>query len=146
MQPEIAVNFATVIVCVVASMPVGFLWFGPVFGKAWARHMGMEDMEEPGGGAMAKSLALYALGSLLIAVVLAHNIEAWQPSTWGAGVDDAASVYALNAALWTWIGFFVPLQIGRVAWEGRRWGLVVINSRFDLVRLLLFSTILSYWQ
>jgi len=34
-------------------------------------------MEEPGGAAMAKSMALYTLGSFLIATVLAHNIEAW---------------------------------------------------------------------
>ncbi len=146
MQPEITVNFAAIIVCVVAAMPVGFLWFGPVFGAAWARHMGMEGMESPGGAAMAKSMALFALGSFLIATVLAHNIEAWQPSTWGVGTDDVPSVYALNSALWTWLGFFLPLQIGRVAWEGKKWGLVLINSSFDLVRLLIFATILSYWQ
>ena len=55
-------------------------------------------------------------------------------------------MYALNSALWTWLGFFLPLQIERVAWERRKWGLVVINSSFDLVRLLIFSFILSYWQ
>ena len=77
MQPEINVNFATIIVCVVAAMPVGFLWFGPLFGKAWVRHMGLERMEESGDAAMGKSMALYALGSFLIATVLAHNIEAW---------------------------------------------------------------------
>ena len=55
-------------------------------------------------------------------------------------------MYGLNAAVWTWIGFFVPLQIGRVAWEKRGWGLVAINSSFDLVRLLIFGMILAYWQ
>ena len=60
-------------------------------------------------------------------------------------MDDVPSVYALNSALWTWLGFFLPLQIERVAWQ-RKWGLVVINSSFDLVRLLIFSFILSYWQ
>ena len=44
------------------------------------------------------------------------------------------------------VGFFLPLQIGRVAWEQRRWGLVAINGAFDLVRLRLFATILSYWR
>ncbi|MEC8992355.1 MAG: hypothetical protein VX656_14015 [Candidatus Latescibacterota bacterium] len=61
-------------------------------------------------------------------------------------MDDVPSVYALNSALWTWLGFFLPLQIERVAWEQRKWGLVVINSSFDLVRRLIFSFILSYWQ
>ena len=88
MQPEFSINFLAVLVCVVVAMPVGFLWFGPLFGKAWAKHMGFEDMEPPGGGAMAKSMGLYALGSLLIAFVLAHSIIVWQPQTWGAGENQ----------------------------------------------------------
>ncbi|MBT8400283.1 MAG: DUF1761 domain-containing protein [Rhodothermia bacterium] len=145
-MPEITVNYLAIIVCVVVAMPIGFLWFGPLLGKPWARHMGMEDMEQPGGAEMTKSMALFALGNFLIALVLAHSIEAWQPSTWNYGPDGSPAGYALNAAIWTWIGFFVPLQIGRVAWEKKKWGLVLINSSFDLVRLLVFGFILAYWQ
>ena len=144
MQPEILVNHLAVVVCVAVAMPLGYLWYGPIFGKAWASQMGMDHEEQPEG--MAKSLILYAVGAFLIAFVLAHSIEAWQPTTWGAGEDSAPWVYGLNTAVWTWIGFFVPLQIGRVAWEKRGWGLVAINSSFDLVRLLIFGMILSYWQ
>jgi hypothetical protein len=144
MQPEIVVNYLAVLACVVGAMPVGFLWFGPVFGKAWARHMGFENMEPPGGAAMVKSMGLYLLGSLLIAFVLAHSIEVWRPSTWSVGEDQPDWVYALNGAGWTWLGFFLPLQMGRVAWEFKRWGLVAINASFDLTRLLLFGFILAY--
>jgi hypothetical protein len=146
MQPQIAVNYLAVIVCVLVAMPVGFLWFGPLFGKAWAKQMGMENMQPPGGGAMAKSMVIYALGSLLIAFVLAHSIAVWRPSTWNAGEDQAAWVYGLNGAFWTWLGFFLPLQMGRVAWEQKGWPLVGINASFDLTRLLIFSMILAYWR
>lgn len=145
-MPEISVNYLAVVVCVVVAMPIGFLWFGPLFGKPWARHMGMEDMEQPGGTQMTKSMALFAVGNFLIALVLAHSIEAWQPSTWNYGPDGSPAGYALNASLWTWIGFFVPMQIGRVAWEQKKWGLVLINTSFDLVRLLVFGFILAFWQ
>ena len=91
-------------------------------------------------------MALYAVGNLLIAWVLAHRLDAWRPSVWGAGPDEAWWLYAANGALWTWIGLFLPLQIGRVAWEQQRWGLVAINGGFDLVRQLLFAGILSYWR
>ena len=74
MQPEISVNYLAVAVCVLVAMPVGFLWFGPLFGKAWAKHMGMEDMEQPDGAAMTKSMVIYAFGSLLIAFVLTHRL------------------------------------------------------------------------
>lgn len=145
MQPELSVNYLAVVVCAVAAMPVGFAWFGPVFGRAWAREMGFESMERPGAAAMARSMGLFFLGSLLIAFVLAHGIAVWRPSTWGGGEDMAPHVYALNGALWTWVGYFVPLQLGRVAWEQKGWRLVAINAGFDLVRLLLFGFVLAYW-
>ncbi len=144
MLPEININYIAVILCVVVAMPVGFLWYGPLFGKAWAIHVGMEKMEKPSGSAMAKSMALYAFGSLLIAFVMAHSVEVWRPSSWKAGEDLAAWVYGLNSAFWTWLGFFLPVQIARVAWEQKGWGLVGINAGFDLVRLTLFGLILAY--
>jgi hypothetical protein len=60
--------------------------------------------------------------------------------------DLAPWIYAVNAAFFNWLGFFLPLQMNRVAWEMKKWGLVLINASFDLVRLLLFGFILSYWQ
>ena len=146
MVPEISINYLAVLVCVVVSMPLGFVWFGPLFGKPWAKHMGMADMEQPGGGEMAKSMVLYAVGSFLIAFVLAHSLEVWRASNWNAGEDLPGWNYALNGAFFTWLGFFVPLQIGRVAWEKKGWGLVAINASFDLVRLLAFAFLLAYWR
>ena len=128
MQPEIAINYLAVGLCVLVTLPIGFLWFGPLFGKAWAKQMGMEDMAQPTGRDLAKSMLLFAGGSLLIAWVLAHGIAVWRPSTWNAGVDQAPWVYGLNGAFWTWLGFFLPLQLGRVAWEQKGWTLVAINT------------------
>ena len=144
MLPEIVLNYPAILVCVVIAMPLGFLWYGPLFGRAWAQQMGFNPDEKPDG--MAKSMILYAVGSFLIIFVLAHGIEVWQPSSWNAGKNDAPWVYGLNSAVWTWVGFFLPLQLGRVAWEKRGWGLVGISGAFDLVRLLIFSMVLAYWQ
>ena len=52
---------------------------------------------------------------------------------------------ALNSAGFTCLGFFLPNQVGRVAWEQKTWGLVAINGGFDLVRLMLYAFILAYW-
>lgn len=147
-MPAITVNYLAVLVCAIVAMPVGFLWFGPVFGAPWARHMGMDRMSPPDSGTMAKSMGIFFIGNLLMAFVLAHTIQVWQPSSWGTGQENVPStfVYGFNAAFWTWLGFFLPVQMGRVAWEMKGWGLVVINSGFDLVRLMLFGLILAYWQ
>ena len=79
MEPTVSVNYLAILVCVVIAMPLGFLWFGPLFGKAWARHMGMESEDAQGG--MTKSMVIYALGSFLIVFVLAHYVALVRPST-----------------------------------------------------------------
>ncbi len=117
MQPDIAINYLAIALCVLVAMPAGFLWFGPLFGKPWAKQMGMADVPQPNSAEMARSMLLFAGGSLLIAWVLAHGIAVWRPSSWNAGIDEAGWVYGLNGAFWTWLGFFLPLQLGRIAWE-----------------------------
>ncbi|GEM_PF-502080 len=124
MQPEVVVNYVAVVVCTIVLIPVGYLWFGPIFGARWARHMGFEEMEPPSGGEMAKKIGRHTLGSFLIAFVLVHSIAVWQPSAWGVGENQTAWIYGLNGAIWTWIGFFVPMQLTKVAWEDKGWGLV----------------------
>ncbi len=84
MEPTVSVNDLTILVCVVIAMPLGFLWFGLLFGKAWARHMGMESEDAQGG--MTKAMVIYALGSFLMVFVLAHYVALVRPSAWGAGV------------------------------------------------------------
>ena len=145
MLPAMSINYLAVLACAVVAMPAGFLWFGPLFGKTWARHMGFANMEA-NSGSMGKSMAIFFISNLLIAFVLAHAIEAWQASSWGLTPDAAPWVYAVNAGFFNWLGFFLPIQMNRVAWEMKSWGLVLINASFDLTRLILFGMILSYWQ
>ena len=116
MEPTIPINYLAVFTAVVILMPVGFLWFGPLFGKQWAEHMGMADRPQPDGAAMGKSMALFALGNLLLVFVLAHAQGVWLASVWGLSPDVSSTSLALNSAGFTWLGFFLPNQIGRVAW------------------------------
>jgi len=146
MMPTFTINYLAVLACAVVAMPVGFLWFGPIFGRAWQRHMGFGNMQPGDSGSMGKAMAIFFVSNLLIAWVLAHSIKSWQASSWGLSPDLAPWSYAVNAGFFNWLGFFLPLQMNRVAWEMKKWGLVLINASFDLVRLLLFGFILSYWK
>jgi hypothetical protein len=146
MLPTFTINYLAVLACALVAMPVGFLWFGPLFGKAWQQQMGFATVGRPEGASMGKAMGIFFASNLLIAWVLAHSIKAWQASSWGLTPDAAPWVYAVNAGFFNWLGFFLPVQMNRVAWEMKRWGLVLINASFDLVRLLLFGFVLSYWQ
>jgi hypothetical protein len=39
MHPEIHINFLAVGAVVVANVVFGFVWYGPLFGKTWAKLM-----------------------------------------------------------------------------------------------------------
>lgn len=141
-MPTFGINYLAILACAVVAMPVGFVWFGPLLGKAWQHEMGLTG--QTGSGSMGKAMAIFFVSNLLIAWVLAHSIKAWQASSWGLSPDAAPWVYAVNGAFFNWLGFFFPVQMNRVAWEMKSWKLVGINAGFDLVRLLLFGFILAY--
>ena len=40
------VNWIAIVVCVVAAMALGFVWYGPLFGKLWLELMGWGNKNE----------------------------------------------------------------------------------------------------
>lgn len=139
---------------VVSNMVLGFLWYGPLFGKAWAKEMGMDMSNKPPAKEMYKAMGLMAIGAFLIAYCLAYNVEAWR-SVMGASLaagqmpgmqaSQIPMVLAINSALWTTIGYFVPVILNQVAFEGKSWKLFFINAGYYLVALAIMSSIMAYW-
>lgn len=124
---------------------LSFLWWGPLFGKKWAALMGM-PMDPNNRPSMAMPLVLQALGTVLLAYVLWHVMEAFAVThSDGGGVmmGDLALMDALIGAFFTWLGFFVPVQLGRVAWEKASWALFGINAGGHLVALLAMGAVFA---
>jgi hypothetical protein len=144
--PDIAVNPYALAACVVVNVVLGFAWYGPLFGVAWMREMGLATDFQPAAGLLRRSMLLMVIGAALTAVVLALAIGVIRPSTWQAGSDAADYVYGLSAAALAWIGFHVPMLLGGVAWENRSWKLFAINAGYHLVALMSAGLILAYWR
>src|SRR6266700_1474417 len=79
-------------------------------------------------------------------IVLAYTGEVWRPSVWKAGADRSAAFYGFSTGFWTWIGFYVPLLLGAVAWENKSWKLFGINAAYSFVMLQLVAMILAFWR
>lgn len=144
-EPNIQLNWLAIGLAVVASMIIGFTWFGPIFGKVWAREMKMPPDFRPDSKTMMKATVLQLIGAFLTVFVLAHSEQIWRPfSTWGLGTTDGPSwMYGVMAAFFTWIGFFVPQMLVAVAWENKSWKLFGINAAGQLVTLLAQGLILA---
>lgn len=139
---------------VLSAMVIGFVWYGPLFGKAWAKEVGVDLSQKPPTKEMMRSMGLMLLGAFLIAYCLAFNIEAWRivmngviasGTAPGMTADKVPLMLALNSAGWTCIGYFVPVVLNQVAFEKKTWRLFFINVGYYLVTLLAMSFTMAYW-
>lgn len=138
---NMTINYWAVLVCGVASMILGMLWYGFIFGKAWMKVIGVDPkdkkhMEEMGKGTGVLYLISFIL-ALLQAYVLAHFIAAWQGES------------PIVTALWLWGGFAVPLLAGASMWNNepasKAWSRFFIQTGYQLVLFVSFGLILGYW-
>lgn len=140
---EVSINYWVILGAAVASMTLGALWYGPLFGKQWIAYMGwtheqLQAMKKRGG--MTKLYAIAFVGSLVMSFVLANAVVF-------VGVyTHATGIYAgLMAGFWGWLGFVAPVTLGAVLWEGKSWRLWILNNGYNLLSLLLMGTILAFW-
>ena len=142
-MPNIEINYVAIAIAVVANFLLGFLWYTPLFGKAWAKEMGFDLTQKPPAGTMMKGMILMVIGCFLMAYVFAHNIAVWNPVTWGQPASEMSPMGTVfSAAIFTWLGFFVPQDLNRVAWEMKSWKLFFINTGYHLVALIVVAAIL----
>ena len=141
---EVPVNYLAVLACGVAAMGIGFLWYGPLFGKQWSALMGWGEMTPEKMAEMQKSArpayAITFIGSLIMAFVLAHSIVF--ASTY---LGESGLSAGLQSGFWNWLGFIAPVTIGVVLWDKKPWKLWFINVGYYLVQLLVMGVILALW-
>lgn len=142
MDTIVPINYMAVLTAAVVSMVVGFLWYGPLFGKMWIKEMGWSktDMEKAKKKGMAKQYGLMFVGSLVMSYVLAHATIFASAYMHVTGVPAG-----LMSGLWNWLGFVAPVTLGSVLWEGKSWKLWGLNNGYYLVTLLAMGTVLAVW-
>lgn len=139
---EMNISMVAILVAVVANFILGFIWYTPLFGKAWARELGFDMSVKPSGGELAKGMIFMIIGNFLMAFVFAHNIAAW---SYVPGTDEMSpAMNIMNAVVFTWLGFYLPVDLSGVAWEKKSWKLFAINTSYHFLMLLVAAVILYY--
>ncbi len=137
---DVMVNLWAVLVCGIAAMVVGFLWYGPLFSKPWMKEMGMDKLSSTEIASMkkmaGKNYIQQFIGALLMAYVFANILAVYNTETLGMG---------LQGAFWVWIGFIVPVKYGDKLWGGKSAKLFFIDSFHYLVTLAVFALIIVSW-
>jgi hypothetical protein len=140
---ELTINMVAVLVAVVINFVLGFIWYTPLFGKQWGKEMGYDPNMKPEKSTMLKGMMYMIVGNFLFAWVLAHNMAAWQ---FVPGIPEMGpATNAATTAIFTWLGFYLPGELGATVWQKNSWKLFAINSGYQLVSLLVVAMILSHW-
>ena len=135
------INYVSVLEGSFFTVAFGFIWFDILFGEVRAGLNGKSGKERPQGIVMARSLLIGFIGALFGCYVFAWLIEITRTAPFG-GTPTVGC--ALATAFMTWVGFYLPFQLNRVAWEFKKWRFVAINSSFELIRFLALA--LLFWK
>ena len=129
------VNFLAVGGAAIASIVLGFIWYGPLFGKQWMSIMGLKpsDMEKMKTGVQTSYVG-GLVSSLVMSYVLALLIEGMNTSAF------YGNAYGLALAIW--LGFVATVTLGGVLWENKPWHWWLLNNGYQLLSLLLMAGIL----
>ena len=128
-------NWFAIVVAAIAQFIIGWIWYGPLFGKTWMSMMGMSQQSMSREG-MGKTMVLTFIGSLVTAAVLSMLVGWMGAKTLGAGIA---------AGFWAWLGFVATVTLGGVLFAKMSWNLYILNNAYQLISLAVMGAILARW-
>jgi hypothetical protein len=141
-ENSLNLNYLAIFISTIATFFLSFLWYSVLFKNAWAAEMKMDMNAKPPANLMIRGLIMSFIGMFLLSFVFANNNAAW---SFVPGMDVMSTPAKIaNAAFFTWLGFFLPGDLSRVAWEGNSWKLFFINTSYNLATLIVAASILMY--
>lgn len=137
-----SVNWLAVVACVVASMIIGAVWFGPsTFFPVWWKAIEKPDNAVPSGSSMGMGLTwgLIVLSSLVQAVFMSLFVNAMGSLTEGATLASGAT-----AGFLLWLGFVAPSSLTNKLFADRlkAW---VLEAGNHLITFVVMGAIIGAW-
>lgn len=129
------VNWLAVIVAGIIPMVLGFIWYGPLFGKQWMKLTGHKEMGNKDD--MPRIYGTMYVASLVMAYVLAVFISYAGASTIGAGA---------MVGFWAWLGFVATTMLTGLLFNKKPMNLYFIDAGYQLVTLVLEGALLAVWM
>lgn len=134
-------NYLPILGAAVVNMVIGYLWYGPVFGKQWMKLVGMteKDMQEGSKQGMGKAYFLAYVSS----VVMAYGLSMFLSKTGASTVTQG-----LMVGFWAWVAFVATSGSMDYVFNAKKkpGNLYLLEQAYWLVVLLVNSWLLSVWR
>lgn len=124
----VPINYFAILLCGIAAIVIGYLWYGPLLGKT---------TKPPKG--TPKTYSVMFVSALVMAYALAHFV-------WYAAPGSLTLLISLKTATWAWLGFVATTSLSRLllSSEKKSINLLAIDTGYYLVTLLVMAAILFY--
>jgi hypothetical protein len=134
------IKYPAVIVATLVHYILGGLWYSPLlFGNKFLQliNWSPEKVRQVESQSHVKELVIAFVLSLILVYILAHFIQYTKATS---------AMEGIQTAFWLWLGFIVTTQAPTVIFEGRSFGLFLINVAYQFVGCALAGVILALWR
>jgi len=135
-----AINWLAVIAASLVGFAIGFVWYGPLFGKPWMASLGITP-DKTQQGNMAKIFGLSFVFQLIMSFCLAMFFYG-DPTAAAAITAGSGAFYGFL----TGIGWVATAMAVNALYEQKSWVYMVINGGFWTVVFTLMGLILGAWK
>lgn len=129
---DVPINYLAILPAAVAAMIVGWIWYGPLFGKAWLALA---------GNPRPKAAVVYPVA--FVATMVTAYVIAYVTGVTSEALGNGYLVPALFTAFFLWLGFSAARSLIVTLFESRPVKLFLINTGHDLVVALVIATIIG---
>jgi hypothetical protein len=131
-------NYLAVVVAALVVFILGWLWYMPLFGKAWREARGITDqMVAEGQKDMGKTMVVIALSSVVMA---------WAVGMLAAHMHLATWMQGLKLGALCWVGFALTMGLIETMTSRRKMASFYIDTGYWLVNLVIMGIIISVWH
>ena len=134
------IKYAAVIVATLVHFFLGGLWYSPLlFGNKFLQliNWSPQKLQQMESESHVKELVIAFFMSLILVYILAHFVQYTKATNAMGGIQTA---------FWLWLGFIVTTHVPTVIFEGRSFGLFLINVAYQFVGCALAGIILAVWR
>lgn len=131
------INWLAVLAATVAGFALGGLWYGPLFGQAWMKSIGMDPEK-------AKNTSKKGLRQLLTITFILQWIMAYCLAMFIANEPDAimGGFYGFLAGL-PWIALAIAVN---ALYEGKPLSYIIINGSYWTVNFTIMGVLIGAMQ
>jgi hypothetical protein len=131
-----SINYLAIIVAALSSFMVGWIWYGPLFGKIWMKLHGFTEEELKNSSmSMPVIMVVNYIATAMAALAIAMFIG-----------PEATAGFGIFAGLMIAIFWIGTSRLNDVLYEKKPWRLFFINVGYNTIIYVIMGAILGAWH